>query len=316
MLARLMAFVVLLVAAGLLWLANAEYPNEYLQKGFYTLIVFSIIFFVFKLIFEETVSKKIKEPKARYSFRKTISLIYMVVVLVAIITIWVPNPEALLVAYGLVAAGITIAMQDFFKNIGGGLILLFTKIYRVGDRIEINSNYGDVIDIDIMYTTLLEIRQWVDGDQATGRLLIVPNNNILAGTVKNYTKDNDFIWDEIWVPITYGSDWKKASTILTDIARKETGAIAQKARKEISKIQEKYYLSAREVDPKVFMVLTDNWISLSLRYVTDVRERRPTHAKLQKLILDKFGKSKNIKIASTTVDIVDFPEIRLKQKRG
>lgn len=316
MLARLITLIVLLIAAGLLWLANMEYPNEYLQKGFYTLIVFSIIFFVFKLILEETVSKKIKEPKARYSFRKTISLIYMVVVLVAVITIWVPNPEALLVAYGLVAAGITIAMQDLFKNIGGGLILLFMKVYRVGDRIEISSDYGDVIDIDMMYTTLLEIRQWVDGDQATGRLLLVPNGNILSGTVKNYTKDNDFIWDEIWVPITYGSDWRKASSILTDIANKETRATAQKAQKEISKIQEKYYLSGREVDPKVFMVLTDNWISLSLRYVTDVRERRSTHAKLQKLILDKFEKSKNIKIASTTVDIVDFPEVRLRQKRG
>lgn len=315
MLARLITFVVLLIAAGLLWLANVEYPNEYLQKGFYTIIVFSIVFFFFKLILEETVSKKIKEPKARYSFRKTISLVYMIAVLVAVITIWVPNPEALLVAYGLVAAGIAISMQDLFKNVAGGLILLFTKLYRVGDRIETGSSYGDVIDIDIMYTTLLEIRQWVDGDQATGRLVIVPNSSIISGTMKNYTKDNDFIWDEIWVPITYGSDWRKASSILVDIAKKETRATAQKAQKEISKIQEKYYLSGRQVDPKVFMVLTDNWVSLSLRYVTDVRERRAANAKLQKLIMERFEKSKNIKIASSTTEIVGFPEIRMKQKR-
>lgn len=315
MLARLISFLLLLIVAGLLWLANTEYPHEYLQKGFYTFIVFSLVFFVFKLILEETVSKKIKEPKARYSFRKTISLLYMVVLLVAVITIWVPNPEALLVAYGLVAAGIAISMQDLFKSVAGGLILLFMKLYRVGDRIEINSNYGDVIDIDIMYTTLLEMRQWVDGDQATGRLVIVPNNSILSGAVKNYTKDNDFIWDEVWVPITYGSDWRKASSILTDVAKKETRATAQKAQKELSKIQEKYYLSGRDVDPKVFMVLTDNWISLSLRYVTGVRERRIVHAKLQKLILEKLEKSKNIKVASSTTEIVGLPEIRVKQKR-
>lgn len=315
MLARLISFFLLLIVAGLLWLANTEYPHESLQKGFYTFVVFSAVFFFFKLILEESVSKKIKEPRARYSFRKTISLLYMVVLLIAIITIWVPNPEALLVAYGLVAAGIAIAMQDLFKNVAGGLILLFMKLYRVGDRIEIGSSYGDVIDIDIMYTTLLEIRQWVDGDQATGRLVVVPNGGIISGTVKNYTKDNNFIWDEIWVPITYGSDWRKASSILADVAKKETRETAQKAQKEMSKIQEKYYLSGRQVDPKVFMVLTDNWISLSLRYVTDVRERRAVNAKLQKLILDKFEKSKNIKIASSTTEIVGFPEVRVKQKR-
>ncbi len=315
MLARLISFFLLLVVAGLLWLANTEYPHEYLQRGFYTFVVFSAVFFFFKLILEESVSRKIKEPKARYSFRKTISLAYMIVLLVAVITIWIPNPEALLVAYGLVAAGIAIAMQDLFKNVAGGLILLFMKLYRVGDRIEIDSNYGDVIDIDIMYTTLLEIRQWVDGDQATGRLVIVPNSSIISGTVKNYTKDNDFIWDEVWVPITYGSDWKKASSILIDIAKRETKTTAQKAQKDISKIQEKYYISGRDVDPKVFLSLTDNWISLSLRYVADVRERRIIHAKLQKLILEKFEKSKNVKIASSTSEIVGFPEIRVKQKR-
>jgi len=134
----------------------------------------------------------------------------------------------------------------------------------------------------------------------------------LSGIVNNYTKDNEFIWDEIKIPITYESDWKLASKIMVDLVSKETKTQAEKARKDLKHVQEKYYLSKREVEPAVFTRLTDNWIDLSVRYVTDVRERRIVNAKLSKQILEKFEKSKNITIASATVNIVGFPEVKVK----
>jgi len=175
-------------------------------------------------------------------------------------------------------------------------------MYRVGDRVEINGKTGDIIDIGVLYTTIMEIGEWVDGNQATGRLSFIPNSNVLSNNVNNFTKDHNFIWDEISLPITYDSNWKKANKIIFDIVKKETEKIEEQADKEISKLGEKYYLSKKPVEPVIFLTITDNWLNFNIRYVTDTRERRIIRDRLSRLIWDELEKSKDIKIASETAD--------------
>jgi len=315
MMKKIIGLLSLTIITVLFWYANFCYPNLYLEKGFYTFLALTIIHFVFKSIFEETVTRKIKEPKARYSFRKTISILYFGVLLLALSKIWVEHTQALLVSYGLVAAGIAIALQDVFKNFAGGVIIFVTGIYHVGDRIEINQKYGDIIDIGILYTTLLELKEWVAGDQATGRLTVIPNGIVLSGTVNNYTKDNNFIWDEIEVPITYDSNWKEAVTTIQRIVGEETKKMAEQAEKEILKLGEKYFLTIKAAEPEIYLTLTDNWITFNIRYITDVRQRRAVRNKLSKMILEEILKSENVKIASTTLDIIGLPELTLNQNK-
>ena len=232
-----------------------------------------------------------------------------------ILRIWLPNAQALLVSYGLIAAGVAISLQDFFKNIVGGIIVFVGGVYRVGDRIEVNGKFGDVIDIGILYTSLLEMREWVKGDQATGRIVTIPNGYVLSSNINNYTRDHSFIWDEIMLPITYKSNWKKAIKLIREIVTKETMELTKKAEKEISALENKYYVSKRNVEPDVFLLPTDNWIAFHIRYITEVRERRILHNKLVKLILEKIQKEPDITIASTTMAIVEFPKITLEGKK-
>lgn len=313
MIKKIVTLLALIIITGAFWFAQSQYPNVYLEKGFYTFLAVTIIYLVFKSVIEEIVARKIKEAKARYSFRKTVSILYIVGIVLAIIRIWVEQTQTLLVSFGLIAAGIAIALQDFFKNFVGGVIIFVTGIYRVGDRIEINAKIGDVIDIGILYTTLLELKEWVAGDQATGRLTIQPNGVVLSGTVNNYTKDNNFIWDEIELPITYDSDWKEAAKTIYRIVDTETKNMAEQAEKEILNLAEKYYLTIKVVEPEIYLTLTDNWITFHIRYITDVRERRMIRNKLGQMILEELQKSEKVKIASTTVDIIGFPELRMKQ---
>jgi len=304
-----------LLVSVLLWLAYNKYDNGILQKLFLTFFILAIIYFVFRFVFEEVVIKRIKDSKTKYSFRKTVSILYVFVFLLILLRIWVEDAQTLLVAYGIITAGVAIALQDLFKNFAGGVILFVTGIYRVGDRIEINSKTGDVMDIGILYTTLMEIKEWVAGDQATGRLTILPNGVILSGMINNYTKDHNFIWDEISIPITYQSDWKGAYKMIQEIVARETSSISEQAGKEILALEEKYYLSKRPTESAIFMTLTDNWITFNIRYVTEVRQRRFLKNKLSYMILEEIQRSENIHIASTTLDIVGLPEIRLKQDK-
>jgi len=308
---RFVILFLLAITTGLLWLANYNYPNIYIGKVFYTFLALTVIYFVFKFIFEQAAIGKIHDSKTRYSFKKTLSTLYIVFLVLVLLRIWVENTQTLMVSYGIIVAGIAVALQDLFKNFMGGIILFVTGIYRVGDRIEIGSKVGDVIDISTLYTTLFELREWIPSDQPTGRLTTVPNGYILSSMVNNYTKDNSFIWDEIEIPITYASDWKKAMSVILDIVKTETNLFSIQAEKEIATLEEKYYLPSRSVEPAIFMKMTDNWITFNIRYIMDVRQRRAYRNKLSQMLLDEINKHDDIKIASTTLDITAFHEIKI-----
>ena len=229
MIRKLLYLIVLAAVTVLLWAVNEQRPTPYLYKGFLTAASLAMIYLLFKIVIEEILARGIKESKTKYSLRKTFSIIYIIVFLIIIARIWVENAQTLLVSYGLVAAGVAVALQDFFKNFAGGIILFATGIYSVGDRIEVNEKYGDVIDIGILYTTLMELREWIDGDQETGRLTIVPNGHVLSGHVSNYNKDNSYVWDELMLPITYASDWREAEQRIISTIRRESETLQTQA---------------------------------------------------------------------------------------
>jgi len=289
-------------------MANYWYQNIQLARGIITIIVLVVVYVVFKIVLEDKYINKILDPQRRYYVSKSFYFIYILVNIFAFWTIWLEDLQSLVLGFGLVAAAFTLTMQDVAKNFAGGLSILFNGIYRVGDRIEIGSKKGDVIDIDIFYTTIMEINEWVSAEQPTGRLSIIPNSFVLSNATNNYTKDFDFLWDEITFPITYSSDWKAARTLIIDVINQETRMVEDLAEKEISNMERKYYLSRGSMNAEVFVRLTDNWIELTGRYVTPVRQRRMIRNRISLKILEDIEMSENIKIASQTVDIVGFPE--------
>lgn len=166
-----------------------------------------------------------------------------------------------------------VSLQDLFKNLAGGLIILLTGTYQVGDRVEINSKYGDIIDIGILNTTLFELKGWVHADHPTGRISIIPNSFVLDSVINNYNKDNPFIWDEIVLPITYESDWKVACERVMKIVREETNTQTVAAQEQISVLSRKYYLAEEIQEPAIYLTITDKGINLNISYLTLTREK-------------------------------------------
>ena len=293
----------LLVITVALWFVKEELTSLYFDKAFYTSLAILIIYITIKILMELLISDRIKEGKTRYSLKKTASILSILAFIAAAIAIWIDNILTLLVSYGILAAGAAVALQDVFKNFAGSLIIFITRTYHVGDRIEMNSKIGDVIDIGIFYTTLLETNEWVGGDQATGRLSIIPNSSVISGVVNNYTKDHPYIWDEISIPITYDSDWKTALEMLKSVIATETRASAEKSEASVSNLSAKYYLPEKATESTVYAVLTDNWITMNIRYITEVRRRRELKDRLNRIILTELEQVDNIKIASESMDI-------------
>jgi small-conductance mechanosensitive channel len=307
MLKKLINFLVLSGIAALAWVLDRRFASVDLSKVSYSFVAIAVSYLILKVGLEGVLSRRIPGSKVRYSFRKTIQALFVGISLVIILRIWVVNAQALLVAYGLVAAGVAIALQDVFKNFAGAVAILLNGVYRIGDRIQINSEFGDVIDIGLFYTTLLEIRGWVDGDQTTGRITLIPNGLVLSSPLHNYTKDHSFLWDEIMLPITYGSSWKKAVEIIETIVQEGTAGVTEQVEREISRLEEKYYLSKRNIEPMVFVTPTDNWVALHVRYVVAARERRIVRNELSRRILEELEKAADITIASQTMTVTTVP---------
>lgn len=310
---KLLKILALLVVTVILYVLDLKYPNIDLENGYTSFFIFTIVYIIFSVGIDELVVKKFHDSKTRYSLRKGFNLLSLVITVILVIRIWMVNTQAITLAYGLLAAGLAISLQDLFKNFVGGIILLTRGIYKVGDRIEVSNKFGDVMDVGLLYSTLLELRGWVDGDQATGRIVIIPNGFVLSQPINNYTHDHSFIWDEIHIPVTYQSNWQKAVTVCKEIAMHETKTLQENAEKEISKIEEKYFLSKRNMETMVFVNPTDNWISLNIRYVSDVSQRRLIHNQIVQKILSTVAREEDITIASQTVAIVDFPQQKISK---
>jgi small-conductance mechanosensitive channel len=259
-----------------------------------------LIAILIDVLFEKVLVKRINVSKARFIISKTVSYLTYIIAIAISLGIWIEQAANLLFAFGVVGAGIAIALQKPITNIVGFLTILTTTPYSPGDRIEIDGKKGDVIDIELFHTKIMEVGEWAIYDQFTGRIVNIPNFFVLERMIKNYSKDFGFIWEEVVIPVTYGSDWKKARKIMLDIARKYTKNEIETGARQLKKMTYKYLLEPREVEPAVYMIPTDNWIELRLRFIVNAHHRRSNVNPVFEDILDRIEKSKNIKISSKT----------------
>jgi small-conductance mechanosensitive channel len=255
----------------------------------------------------------VKDSQARYRIRKVSALISYLVIILFLAVVFRERLGGLAIALGVAGVGIAFALQEVVTSLAGWAAINFANFYKTGDRIQLGGIKGDVIDIGILRTTLMELGEWVKSDLYTGRIVRIANSFVFKEPVFNYSGDFPFLWDEITVPVTYASEHRLAREILEKIIHtviEEYSAYAKRAWKDIVK---KYMVEEAMIDPVVTLVCTDNWIEFTVRYITDFKLRRSTKNRLFSLILEEFEKTGGrVKIASTTLQLVDPPPLTVK----
>ncbi len=159
---------------------------------FKTLGVFLLLFVVNKLVIQLIV-KNTEDLFSRYKWRKTLDYLTFFIGLIIVGTIWIDEFKSLITFFGLLSAGIAIALKDPITDLAGWLFIMWRQPFAVGDRIQIGDHSGDVIDLRIFKFTINEIGNWVDADQSTGRLIHIPNARIFTEVLANYTAGFKFL---------------------------------------------------------------------------------------------------------------------------
>jgi small-conductance mechanosensitive channel len=205
-------------------------------------------------------------------------------------------------------------LQEVIGAVAGWFNILLGGIYRIGDRIEIAGVRGDVIDITPLRTKLLETGvsepppagvpastdDWVHGRQPTGRLVVVSNKATFDEPVFNYSAMWEFVWQELTFPISHEDDWHVAEEIVDAEARAISAT--KEAQHAMQEMQRRYPVPRSELEPRVYVRATDNYMELSARFVVPVRTSRTAVNELTRRISERL-REVGIPIASSTVDL-------------
>lgn len=268
-------------------------------KLFYTALIILLLMLV-RFVVTRVVARRTDNPATIYAWRKGVEYVGLVIGLLLISRVWFTGSGSFVTYLGLLSAGLAIALQDPITNLIGWLFIVSRRPFEMGDRIEIDGVAGDVVDIRYFQFTLLEIRNWVDADQSTGRLVHVPNRLIFSHPVASFTGAFEFIWNEINVLITFESDWRLAKRLLQEIAERHSAEMIADARSEVRKAALRIPVRYDNLSSRVYTKVLDSGVLLTIRHVCNPRHRRAAVEMYWEDILDVIAENDSIDLAYPT----------------
>ncbi len=243
---------------------------------------------------------RIEDPRIRYQWSKGSGYAAFVLVLALLGQIWIEAIRNMGTFLGLLTAGLAIALKDLVANMAGWAFILLRHPFHLGDRIQIGEHRGDVVDLRLFQFSLLEIGNWVQADQSTGRIIHVPNSRIFSDPLANYTSEFPFVWHEVPVLVTFESDWRRAKELVLAVVEKEGGSMARQAADEVRKASRKLLIFYRTLTPTVYTSVEDSGVLLTARFICHVRQRRGVSQAVWEGILDAFAGEETVDLAYPT----------------
>ena len=273
--------------------------SKLIRTGLVLLIGYLLIFALIKVI-----NTHVKVLRTQHKIRKNVIYFINLLIILLIIFIWLQNISSITIFISAVGAGVALALQEVILCTAGWMVILIRRPFEVGDRIEFGGIKGDVIDIQILQTSLLEVGNWVDADQSTGRIVNVPNSGIFKSPNFNYSRGFEYIWNELKVLVTFESDWKKAEEIMLRRATERAVGMEEIVKRKIKRMSRRYMIYYGKLSPIVYVKILDSGVELTLRYLTEARKRRSTEDELARWILEEFARTEAVNFAYPTYRIV------------
>jgi small-conductance mechanosensitive channel len=269
-----------------------------------TLILVTLVVLVLAMRLAQRIARRaVQDPARVYRANRIIRRLVGVAAVVLVITLLSPDLRALVTVLTVIGAGLAIALREALLSVAGWIRIVMMSPYSVGERVQIGDVHGDVIDIRMLRTTLMEIRGWVEADQSTGRIVHVPNSWVFERAVYNYSRGFRFIWNEVSFTITFGSDWRAARDIIRGLAEESSSILESQAAREIREMSREFLVHYGILTPFVYVQVVENGVRLTLRYLCEVRKRRGTEHAFTVSILDAFREHGSIEFAYPQIEI-------------
>jgi small-conductance mechanosensitive channel len=254
-------------------------------------------YFLLRRLVVRIAGARFEEPLTRFRVSRAARIFLMLTGIVILVRIWFRGAEGIATWLGLMTAAIAVSLQDPLENLAGWLYLVTSRPFQIGDRIQISDHAGDVVDIRPMSFALLEIGNWVNADQSTGRVIQIPNGWVFKHSIAGYDHGFAFIWNEIAVTVTFESDWRRAKLALETILAEKAERIDDE---EFSRPSEFLGIQYTRLTPVVWTDTAPEGVRLTMRYLCRPRNRRVSSSTIWEAVLDAFAKLENVDFAYPT----------------
>ncbi|MFQ5679905.1 MAG: mechanosensitive ion channel family protein [Gemmatimonadota bacterium] len=249
------------------------------------------------------IDRAIEDVNRRHRLRKAVGYAGTLVVLAVAVALFVGKFGHLATVLGLVGAGLAIALQDLGKSAAGWIYLASRSGFGPGSRVEVDGVLGDVVDIGILKTTVLEVGNIVYGRQSSGRLVTVPNSKFLSSSIHLSPAYSPYVWLEIPFLFTYESDWKRAVELLEELATREFAGVDRGTREAFEQLEKRFAFKYGARTPVVYVRTADSGVELTLRFLSHIRQRRGARDRVTRAMLEAVERDPGLDFAYPTMRI-------------
>jgi small-conductance mechanosensitive channel len=243
-----------------------------LNKCIFAVVGVLVIYAICRVL-ERTLPRRFRKADARYRVRKFLVFSGYFTTLLFLAILFEDRLGRLSFALGIAGAGLAVALQDVVASIAGAFAIGFANLYAVGDRIQIGETRGDVIDIGLLRTMIMETGTWVAQDRYTGRIVRIPNGAVLKGPVFNYSQGFQFVWDEVKVVLSATSDHQLAKERFLRLAKEAIGEYLPEARTSWREISDNYRSANPPLEPTVTLIVNNGSFEFTISYVVGYTKR-------------------------------------------
>jgi len=226
------------------------------------------------------------DRKRLHQIRMIATVAVQVIAVLAILLIVFGPPTQLSTIIGLATAGLTVVMKDFIVAFFGWFTLIGKNGIRVGDWVEIEGVSGEVIEIGILKTVLLETGNWSSQGHPTGRQVAFSNSFAMEKHYFNFSTSNQWLWDQLRVIVPSGGDPYEIARQIADTVEQETREDAEKAAEDWERVASQYGASSFSAKPAVDLRPSSSGLEVAVRYITKAPHRDAVKSRLFHVIVD------------------------------
>ena len=265
--------------------------------GIAIVLAIGLIGLFFNSWLEKLLSRTKLDRRQLQTLKATARVTVQVAALLLTLLVFFGPPNQLGTFLGLAGAGLTVALKDFIIGFLGWFVLMRKNGIRLGDWVEINGVTGEVIEIGLFHTVLLETGNWTDSGHPTGRRVTFTNSYAIEGHYFNFSTSGQWLWDELQVVLPTGEDPYPMIDAIQKRVVEATQATAKEAAQELRNAAGSRELSSFSADPSINLRPVIGGIELSVRYITQASQRSQLRTKLNQAVVDLLGK-RNVKSRS------------------
>ena len=257
-------------------------------RGVLVILVIAIIAVLIDYAIGALVRKTSMDRRQVATLRTVTRVTLQIVVVLLILLVIVGRPTQLGTFLGLAGAGLTVALKDFIIGFFGWFVLMGKNGVRLGDWVEINGVTGEVVELGMFHTVLLETGNWTDSGHPTGRRVTFTNSFAVEGHYFNFSTSGQWLWDELQIVLPAGQNPYPVVEAIQKIVLEATSEGARQAEQEwksAAKSREVKVSAAPAINVKPII----GGVEISVRYVTRANERSLLRAKLNHAAVDLLG---------------------------